>query len=762
MKSLFYAIRQVLKLKWTNLLKVVSLTLGIVIGGVIMCRTAFYNSFETSIPDHENTYFLVLHWNIGGEDHGNSLKAMGPMAPELMAKIPSVKKATRFVNSSTEEYSINQKSVTLNPIYTDSLFFDVFGFEILAGDLRQAMSAPNTLIVSESAAKKLFPDGSAYGKQVMSDTVEYTIGAIFKDVPRNSHLNELELVHVTNRFRTSWAGGDSYSTYFKTDGTATIDNLNKQINEVFSEYYKNSEKDGYSIKFSVDNLTNYADYESEESSTINLIFTLIGWLIIIVSALNFALMEINSLVSRAKEVGVHKTNGASTMGIFGLVIWETIIYVVISLILATVFTIALSGTLEGMMGQFDDIFALEHLWALGVVLLVMIALSGVLPAIIFARIPAMTIYRTFTGNNTWWKQGLVLIQFTISMITVCLLIVVYLQYQKIMHFDLGYNYDNLQVVEITNQTESQRQTLRNELLKMPQVEAATYTDNNMLGGWSGAFVGNKETGSAYCSARVMGVDEFFFDTYGIKITEGSIEEFVPDKVAVNQRLIRLVGSGIADDKFIVEGRQANIVFSDFRGNLFTEQQPMVLYKIASKAENTALTIRTKPNLTEDEQKQINQTLNRMTEGKNLEFTYFQELIYNMYSEVRQVMDGMMLGSAILLLITFIGTVSYLATDIRKRNREIAIRRTFGSSQGMIVRIVARRILIVALISTVIAIPVAYILGEMLLQLFSDKIALAWWIFALGISIIFAMIIVMTYAQTWKIARRDYVKLIGKI
>ncbi len=764
MKSFFYSLRQVFKLRLPNLFKVLSLTLGIAIGGFILCWSAYQNSYDRWIPNHQNVGFLLANWTIGGGEQKleNSIRTQGPVAPELMNSVPTVIKATRTQGVGALEFKVDDKAFQLNSMFADSLFFDVIGIKVLSGDPHQIFANSREVMLSRSAAKKIFSSIDVVGKELLygENKLVYTVSGVYEDIPNNSHMGKYELM-LRGRFKDYWDGGDSYFTYFTVPQGTDLAKLSDEINIAFAPKLETMITQGFSITYNAIPVTMVKGYMDQSSGAVSVAIMVLALMILLVSALNFALLEISSLVSRAKEVGVHKVSGATTFEVFMLVIWETIIYTILGVILAVGLIYALRGDLEGLTDSFNDIFTASSLWVIASVLISMVVVAGVLPAILFCRISAMEVFRKFRGNNLWWKQALLFIQFTLSVMTVSLLVLTSLQYNLLINFDLGYKYDNLSVIYMSESVENSRQTLKNELQGLSYVEAVTISEDPLTDGWSGIGVHDTRSNEMLISARGTGIDEDFFSTYGIEVLEGDPKMIGERSAFVNHRFQIATNSKIGDDWLMMEEWTPIGVFAEFRGNLYSEPLPMILYKRYVGSRRAVITIRTTGELTSVQKSEIEALAKKIFPTKDYTVSRYNDVVESSYSELRFVRNMIFVGSLVLIIILVLGMVSYISTDIKARQREIAIRRTHGATTMEIIVFVARRIFIVAGVSSLVAIIGVYFVSQLMLSFFAEKVEVGFMVYASGVLFAFALIFISTYIQTWKIARRDYVRIIGK-
>ena len=768
MSNFIKALKQSTRPRWMNLFKVICLGIGIMLGGVILCRSAYINSYDKFLDNYDDLNFMVFHWTMGGESNGHGLRGLGPMAPEMMDKMPAVDKATRHFYQGPQDFKVGENTLRLGTSIVDTLFFEVLPFEVVTGNPKEVFAAKDGVMVSEKVAETFFPGENPIGKTFTTlKGTPFTIKGVFKTIPNNSFFRDLDVLISIEREMTdasSWTSGDAWQTYFTLKENIDRENFDTQLNEVFAPRLKWLADRNMGLRTSTHPLSDFAEFYQEGGETSAAgIYTILGILIIIVCSFNFALIQISSLVSRAKEVGVHKTSGATTSEIFRMVIWEAVIYTAMGLALAAVLLFGLRGQFEGVLGRFEDILAVQHLWALALALILVILISGFLPAAIYSRIPAVEVFRKSSSNNLWWKQGLLFIEIFVSIAVVVGAIACTLQYKFLTHFDLGYNYEKLGTTWFGG-GEATRQSIKSELLGLSYVENVTYNSKPLIEGQAGYRIYNPEDGEVLFGAMRLEVDNNFLATYGIPVLDGS-ETLLnnPTSTMVCTDVLARSGSSLGDYKFsTAPGSNIVGVFKNIRNNLFSRPFPIVLIPRDINSNFAVLTVRFVEIPSREQMTAVNEILEKHLK-RECYFRSYQENINNFYSQMRTAKYGFSVATIVLLLITIVGIFSYISTEIRAKRREIAIRRTHGASVWQIISYISKRIFIVTGIAAAIAIPgCIYGLNLLFSTFFVEQIELSWWIFAVGLGLIVSLVLIITYMQVYKLARRDYVRLIGKV
>ena len=348
MKQLHYVIQTLLHSKGSNLLKVVSLGLGLTMSILLFARVAFEQSYDTCFPDTDRLYQVWSQFTVKGEKLDWQEMNYGPVAGAILESFPE----------QVESATCTAHWLVSNPLYygntrfddkkiaADSLFFRTMGIEVLIGNPVQDLQQPNVIYLSETLARKMFGTEDPIGKVISyNHERDLTVRGTYADLPDNTTLKAEGIVslppswaaEVTNY---SWRGGDSYLQYIRLKPSVDAETLNSRLGAMVDKYRPEEDKKfGYTAKIAPLRDT-YRGYDSVSRSKV--ILLVMGFSILFIAALNYALISISSLSRRAKAVGVQKCNGASSAGIFGMFLAETALIIGLALVVMVFLLFAFS------------------------------------------------------------------------------------------------------------------------------------------------------------------------------------------------------------------------------------------------------------------------------------------------------------------------------------------------------------------------------------------------------------------------------------
>ncbi|HEY1870368.1 MAG TPA: ABC transporter permease, partial [Chitinophagaceae bacterium] len=467
------------------------------------------------------------------------------LAYAIKTQIPSIQTATR-VTSAQKMITVGTKKFDeKNIYYTDSNFLQIFNYPLLKGNVATVLSSPNSVVLTEKTAIKYFGSAdAAMGKTIYIDNdivgATLLVTGILKNIPSNSHLLPnmlipMELYDKINNPKHGWTNFDVYVYFRLKDAVAPtasdLNNINKQIDEIYKQ--NNPE---FSASFTAQALTDIhlhshylVDVPGQGSYEYVTIFSLAAIFIIIIACINF--MNLATAVSgqRAKEVGLRKTVGALRPQLIAQFIGEALLLSFISLLLAVLIVylmLPLFNQLASKTISFDPFNVTIFISLVSIALLTGI-LSGSYPAFFlssFNPVKAFKGNKILRSNKSFLRNGLVVLQFSISIILIVSTLVIYNQLQFIQNRDIGFNKENLlymqmpQVGDLKNNKDAMTATLAS----YPDIRNYTFTDNlpTNLSENSSRLIWPGMNPGTQVEAYRLRVDENFASTFGMKLIAG--------------------------------------------------------------------------------------------------------------------------------------------------------------------------------------------------------------------------------------------------
>ena len=718
MRQIYYSIRTLLRERGTNIIRVISLSLGLTIGILLFSQIAFELSYERCYPEPERlaiarclTTNLSTGETMGDDGNNYDYTLFDVVASTLAQDMPEeIEFASCVLTGQGMSIYYEDKLLSdVNYIYADTCFFQTFGIPVLKGNPKD-MIMPGSVFVSEHFARETFGDADPIGKILKADRQnDFTIRGVYKDMPENTVLTHdfVVSIHRDGGYQGGygWKGNDVFYTFLRLRNAADIDKVNDNIQRVI-EKYTPAQYDDWKMNFSVIPLVKYHLISSDVQKRL-IIYGFLGFAIFFVAIMNYMLISIATLSRRAKGVGVHKCSGASSGNIFGMFLAETGILVIFSVLLSLLLIVNAHEIIEDLLSvRLSSLFAWETLWVPLLTIVILFLLAGGIPGRLFSRIPVTQVFRRYSDGKTGWKRSLLFIQFTGVSFVLGLLLVTLLQYNHLMSRDMGINVPGL-VQAGTWLPKETVEHVTDELRRQPMVEGVAVATSGVIGQyWTRGLMSNDGKRIAtlnfnYCSYN-------YPEVMGIKIIEGSTLK-KQDDLLVNEELVRLmkwtdgaVGKKLNDIQGTIVG-----VFRDVRNySFFSTQAPIVL--IGSENTNHVFDVRLKEPYDEN-LKRLNEFADKTFPNVALHFSSVDGMIKDIYKSVYRFRNSVWITSSFILLIVIMGLIGYVNDETQRRSKEIAIRKVNGATSPQIMLLLNSQFISWIGISFIIAIPITWLL-----------------------------------------------------
>lgn len=780
MKNLNIALRSLFKKGRSNGIKILSLGVGLAMGLVLISKVCFERSFDKFYPDSDRIY--RLHENIIRDGEYKSYgQVSGGVATAMQVEIPEVEKATRltYIGGDKELFKTqdgNRYSARY-VVMGDTNVFDLLPRPILIGDPKETLSRPGYVMISNRIAKLLGGAEQAVNKEFefeSSPGQTYTIGGVFEDVPENSHLCfeiVASLEGMSKWSRENWLGNDRYLGYVKLYPGTDPESLTTAIREMQGRHCDLEEvkKAGIDLTYSLVPLMDMHS-NSDEVKSMNSLLGFLAFVLIFTAAMNYVLIVISTLINRTKEVAVHKCYGASDKNLFGMIMSETCLHMLISLLLAAFLIVLFRTKTEELLGAtLGALFSTQTIVILIGVCIVIFFITGLIPTYMFLRIPVAAAFRNFKESRRYWKLCLLFIQFLATAYLVALLSVINKQYDYMVNVDPGYAYEKLAYCSTQGVEESVRNTAIEELRKIPEVDKVSACYDLPISGMSGNNVSLPgDDRELFNIADMYWVKDDFFSLMEIPVIEGEVfrsDGSASNKVMVSRSFVEKMeqvagwtGSAIGKNVIITEHSQNGEPFTicgvyedvciGSTGNpdtrptalFYDRYAPMILIKFHEMSPENI--------------KKAQKVLEDVMPDRNVTVTaYYMDMI-DLYKDSRTFRDSVMIGGIVTLIIALIGLLGYTSDETNRRGREIAIRKVNGATAWSILKMISKDISYIAIPAIVIGMTVAYYSGTGWLEKFTEKASIGFFIFLAGAMMVYVLIIACVLYRAWAVSNSN--------
>ena len=728
-------------------------------------------SYDRFHKDADNIYRVVKDFI---NDDGSLIPdatTPAPLAPAMQREMPEVVAITRLRPNWGRSYLIKygNKKFTEEKLYgIDSSFFDVFTFPFLQGNAKSAFKDVNSIILTQTSAKKIFGSENAVGKVINVDAFgDLMVSAIIKDVPPNSHFHFDYL--VSYRLQpgnipqvTNWNGYNDY-TYVKTKPGINISNFVKKIQALNDRNVEKSFSRFYVQPIKSIHLTSNLKWELEPNGDKQYvyIFTLIAIFITLIACINYMNLSTAKASVRAKEIGVRKVAGALRSSLINQFLIESVITCLISAAIAIVIAQLLLPVVNQLTNKQLTILGDAGLlfYVLAGALFLGIA-AGFLPALYLSSFKPITVLKNLKLNEKGalsLRKILVVVQFSISIVLIIGAIIISQQMHYIMSAKLGLDTEQMLVIKNAGfLSPSNRNAFRNEIAKLPGVKDVTGSNGMLPGLFSTSRVSVKGSNNEQ-QVNFITVSYNYLDVMKIKLKEG--RGFSPNFPAdtlnngiPNGPLEQNIGSIILNETAVkdlnitspVIGKQilwttdadtnyyVNVigVVKDFHfASLRNEIKPFAFF-VNPRAQSTML-VKISGNNIARTIAQIENTWRLFHSERELDYTFLDETfakLYNAESRFQKVFVSMVILGILIACLGLLGLATFAA---QQRIKEIGIRKVLGASVINIVRLLSKDFLKLVVIAFIIALPVGWYAANKWLQDFAYRINIKWWIFPLA-------------------------------
>lgn len=749
MNKINYVFKTLCASRASTAIKILSIGLGLTMCCFIFARVSHDNSFDDKFKNPSTLYQLWQQFTIDSKTLPKQVQCQFPLAAACAEEIPDIVESSTVLRTFGEvEFKNGDNIVTGNMLVTDSLFFKTMGVELIEGDAN-AINARNVVYISDVAAKKYFGDESPMGKDLYSGEYLLSVKGVFKSWGDETTLPADfigSLYEWCSNYNMSWDGGDSWKEYLRLrKKPASREDFDRQITMVLQRHVPPTEFVSTTASASPIRDT-YAGADQVRHMTLTLY--ILGIAILIITALNYVLLCISSLSQRAKSIGVHKCNGAKRGTIYTMFILETAFVIVGSIVVGAFFWwLTNRFAQETVYNNFAAYLSLDRMWIVLAVIVLLFVMAALIPASIFSKVPVTQVFRRYTEKKYGWKHALLFIEFTGTALVAGILVVVMVQYNTLINKNPGYDEGNVAMVYNPSRTKVESEALKAALMGLPYVEDITKSDGYPGAGYSGEIV-RDETGRELFSTRFDYVGENYIEVMGMELATGRFPKD-SSEILVNEKFAELVNltpetvvgkrfgfGGSLSSQPIVSG-----VVKDFTtGTYYQEQQPYVgvnaekyilncwNIKLAAPAEESYM--------------KLTAALPELTNGKAPYSFLFSNRKRELYKDVAEFRSLITIAAVLLMLICAIGMTGYMTDEMRRRSREIAIRKVNGATTSSVVRLICRSVLVTALPAVALGTAVAWYFSALWLDQFAVTLNGLWFKFVLSamITLVFIMVI----------------------
>lgn len=763
-----------LKTAWRNLLRnktyafinIMSIAIGLAAFWMIALYVGDEFSYDRNQPDANRIYRVAQHASWDGGKLDLPLTAP-PFAPAMKAAFPEIEQATRIDLEGGGVIAYGGKTLKANDIiFADDQFFKVFSYDFIYGSAANALSKPQSVVITESLAAKVFGDASKALNQVINfgPGDGSTVTGVIKDITENNHLRFSGVRSTDASFNSNeWKDFYLY-TYLKLTRSASVASLEKKLPQfALSTIQKEMGVKDYRMELqpiTSIHLHSNLDYELSTNGSISRVymFIAIAVLILLIALINYMNLSTARSSVRVKEVGIRKVVGSGRGNLVGMFITEAFLVTFIAALVAFfIVNIALPffNELSGKQLTIWRFGLTQTLLLLAAFILITGIVSGSYPAYFLSRFKTIPALKGQLGNmhaNIVFRKSLVVFQFMITVVMISGSVIIYRQMQYAINKDLGFNKEQTLSFHIDDMNvRNQVAALKAQLLKSPLIEAAAAAGNpignNDLGGHSYSFEQNNGVISASEQmAQELMVDDAFLKTMDLKLVEGrNFSAAMPTdqygSIIINETLMKNLGWKEAIGKKMQFKRNQSSetstttvigVIKDFHTySLQHKIEPLVMMMPAYAGAQDNMYIKIAKGKTAEGLAYIKQVYTQFDKTNTAEFHFLDENFAKQYAAEQKQEQVSMVFTILAVVIACLGLFGLATFTATQRVKEIGIRKVLGASVGSITAMLSKDFVKLVCIAIIIAVPVAWFTMNEWLKAFAYRINIEWWMFVIA-------------------------------
>lgn len=794
--------RNILHNKFYTILLVIGLAVGIassLLVGLYTWHELTYDNFH----EKKDRVFLVGVGSKEGAEASQTGWTTPPTGPALQEFFPEIETSARLclwfdeVVVSKDE----KKSVETKILGADSTVFQVFTIPFIAGDPKTALTQPNSVVITESIAKKYFGDKSPVGEMLQFDHFFHLckVTGVVKDYPDNSHfdfnilLSLSSLKTINFDFANSW-GNHTFSTYVllreKADKEAIAGRLPQFVQKSLDPYLKQKFQKSYAEMYKEGDFYKLFLVPLQDVHLSTLIFEnregkrlltyalgMIGVIILILVSINYTNLATVLSFSRTKEVGIRKASGCRSNSLFGQFLIESILVAFLGLFFAL-------GILETFLPFFNSLiqqqlsFPYHNPLFLGGLVSFTILLgiaSGFYPAITFSSfnpIRALKGNITAGGNRLWLRNSLVIFQFTICIIMIISTIVVYKQLSFMTEKNVGFAKDQILIIKRVDGLKENKKAFKNELLRHKDIHSASYTETTParhFNGHSQHFAGTPFTQNPTIFPLVA--DDDILKTLALQLIEGKsfheaktskakaiLNETAVNTLNIKNPLMQTIDQGTLGTTDVdVIGVVKDFHFKSFHHNI----EPLVIYSLDIENDPshraTFMMVNMSGKNIPATLKFIEDEWKKQSNSYPFEYSFLDEdfdMLFERESTMSKIYTIFSIISVSIACLGLLGLASFFAN---KRTKEIGIRKIVGASIPNIAFLLSRDFLKWIMLAIVFGSTIAWYLMRQWLKNFVYQTEFSWWIFIAAAASIVVITFITIGWHLYKTATRNPVE-----
>jgi putative ABC transport system permease protein len=774
------AFRSIWKTRGYSFLNIAGLSIGIVCAALIFLWIEDEYTYNTCFTNIDDLYITKSKQVYNGKV-SNFDATSGMFGPAAKAEIPGIKNTARTTWPDQMLFALGEKSIYETGSYADSSYFSMFKIEFVKGNSNNAFSNLQNVVISEKMANSFFGNTDVIGKALkVNNEQEYIISAVMKDLPNNvsgllkpDWLMPFAVYESQNDWLKTW-GNNGVETWIELDANANMESTNKKLAGFVKSKdpsADNSVMNIYPLKrMRLYNRFDDNGLEQEGRMKQIRLFNIIAWIILLIACINFMNLATARASKRAKEVGIRKTLGAVRIKLMVQFISESLLLSALSGLLAIfLLWLALPAFNDMVEKQIAlNLFSIYHLtWLLSIIVICGFV-SGIYPAFYLSAFKPMGVLKEIklkSGSATLVRRGLVILQFSASVVFIICTIIIYQQIQFGKNLELGYRQEQLVYTRLYANASSHFDVMHQQLMASGYVQDAGLGSNNVLSMYSnsGSFDWEGKDPNKSVLVTISEINANYIPTFEMKLVSGRNfkSAILPDSnsIIINETFAKALGKKEVIGSIVHRGGTdytvVGVVKDFIYNNVYQPIAPLVFF---AASDGDILNIRLKQQIDVNSAlAKIEQVIKPHIPGYPFEYHFLDDSFDDSFKAERLIGKLASVFAVLAIIISCIGLFGLSAFTAERRTKEIGIRKVLGASVSGLTGLLSKEFLVLVSVSLLIAFPLAWWMMHNWLQDFTYRTQIYWWVFAIaGITILLITLFTVSI-QAIKTAKANPIK-----
>ncbi|CAD5252271.1 MULTISPECIES: ABC transporter permease [unclassified Imperialibacter] len=775
------SVRSMARNRLFTTINVAGLAVSMSVGLLIIAFVSDLFSYDNFHENKDRTYRLIAKDQRSNGSVMELATTSVKAGVNIREEVPEIENLTIMRRGFDRDVQVADKVIQVGGFWADESFMDVFSFKLLKGNPGTALKEVNSLVLTETTARKLFDDTDVVGRIVKLDTASYQVTGVLEDIPKLSHIRfEALASFATVAAEEPDMDGGFYNweniymshTYMTVKEGSDLAAIQEKLDKISET--ENAALEGKTIDLflqPIDEIAVGHHYTNETGSTMNIIALWIliglGAVVIISACFNYTNLSIARALRRSKEVGIRKVVGASKGQVVAQFLTESVLISLLALVISFGIFLVLKRQFLSLHSFLSNLVSLDLSFnvvlAFAAFAIVTGIVAGLLPAIFFAKIRSLAVLKgasaILSSKRLGLRRGLIVVQYVFSLIFITTTLIGYVQYKGMLSYDLGFSTSNIVNIRLQN---NKPEIVEARMAALPEVEQISKSAmvTSLGSTWGTQAKYQEDSGFVWQN----GINEQYLPLHRHTLLAGrnfeaKAQSAAETEVIVNEKLLarfNIAQDNVAEavgEVLTIEGKRLTIigVVKDFHYEtledpieptvLRYESQPGGYLNVKVNTTDLSATIAS-----------LELAWDEIDPVHPMDAKFYDEQIEQAYSQFSVMLKVIGFLAFLAVCIASMGLFGMVVFATETRLKEISIRKVLGAGEGSLIYLLGRGFLWLLGIATAIALPVTY--------LFFDQVVLAQFAFHApigftelfgGVAVVLVIAFLMIVSQTMKAA-----------